>query len=420
MKTLSFVATAIVVCALSFKVNSQVELKQVIVLNEGPWGGPVTVGSYNPQTKAYLNFDTISARFATDVIVDSGFIYVAADTLLVKYDANTLEKNAQQTVMGIRELTLWRNQILVTRGDIGYLPSYFQSYDKNTLNLIYELGNLSGDAAEVKTLDDTAYIAVNDFGTMGKLAIIDLQNQVLNREIDLGPDGFNPEAVRIEGNRVITVNSMAYTNSSVTDLDPANASFQTTVLNTSANCGASATAIGNVYFQVYGEKNIGIFNIYNKTVMDTLYINRNVYGLAVDPVNGLFYAGITDYFSYGKVLIYDFYGDVQDSFDVNINPGTFAFDVRENVGLNDFMAGRSNVSIHPNPVTRGRNLRITNLYEYTNLKFALLDVFGKVVKRIEIDGNNAELPLDGLAPGLFFYRVIKEDGIFSAGKIVIE
>src|ERR1035438_3791112 len=72
--------------------NAQYTVKQVIVLNQGTYSQtvPVTVGSYNLALHQYQKFDSIpEARFSSYVIIDSGFIYVAADSFLIKYDLNT-------------------------------------------------------------------------------------------------------------------------------------------------------------------------------------------------------------------------------------------------------------------------------------------------------------------------------------------
>ena len=108
-------------------------LRQVVVLNEGPFGGPVTVGSYDPNTHQYNNFATVPAAFASAVIIDGNSIYVAADSLLLQYDLISKQLLHQVTVKGVRELCVWNNQLLVTRADIASLPSYFQVYNKNDL-----------------------------------------------------------------------------------------------------------------------------------------------------------------------------------------------------------------------------------------------------------------------------------------------
>ena len=60
---------------------------QVLILNEGYFDyttnqiiEPVTIGSYDPVTETYTQVATIdSARFASDMIIDGEYFYVAAD-----------------------------------------------------------------------------------------------------------------------------------------------------------------------------------------------------------------------------------------------------------------------------------------------------------------------------------------------------
>ena len=396
---------------------AQYTLKQVIVLNEGSFGGPVTVGSYDPAAKSYQNFDTIQARFATDVIIDSGFIYVAADTLLVKYDLNTKQRLAVQTVKGIRELAVWNNQLLVTRGEASPLPSYFQVYDKTNLNLLYELSALSGGATEVKVLNDTAYAAVTNFwGDMGKLAVIDLGGQSLNREVDLGPDGLDPENVEVYNGKIYTVNSMDWTNSSVSRYDASSAALQTTKMNRSSGCSGSVLYATNIYFQTSGEKQIGVFNTQNLTVWDSLQINQAVYGMGIDPVNASMYAGVTDYVSYGKIFIYDIYGAAIDSFDVGISPGTFAFDVLSSVGI-DANTNSFSFNLYPNPVSSVINFAVNgNVQSY---KLSLTDVLGRVIYEQDVkDGRKTQAIVVQNYPQGIYLLTVETDESKSTYKVV--
>jgi hypothetical protein len=384
---------------------AQYTLKQVIVLNEGPWGGPVTVGSYDPVTKVYQNFDTLAGRFASDVIIDSGFIYVAADTLLVKYDLNTKQKLAVQTVKGIRELAIWKNQILVTRAEINPLPSYFQVYDKNNLSFIYELP-LSERAAEVKVMHDTAYVAVNGWGSVGKLAVVDLNAQSLNREIDLGPDGLNPEAVFVSkvNGKIYTQNNLNWTDASVTKYDVVSGSFVNTKLNRKSGCSGSAYYLNNVYFQTSGEDKIGVFSTLSLTVWDSLLINKSLYGIGIDSVNARIYISETDYTTYGKVFIYDFFGALVDSFAVDVSPGTFAFDVRLATEISENNVA-TNLLIYPNPVSDELHIGFIDS-ENEKATLTLTDVLGRVVfqKQIVINIPNT-LSMVNVPQGAYLLKV---------------
>ena len=123
---------------------------QVLVLNEGYFDYttnqsviPPTIGSYDPVTQIYTTVDTISgARFASDMIINGDYIYVAADNMLYKYDKNDMSLTHSQTVSGIRNLAVWNDKIIVTRGDydnVTFIPILFNSYLQvfNTSDLKY-------------------------------------------------------------------------------------------------------------------------------------------------------------------------------------------------------------------------------------------------------------------------------------------
>ena len=72
-----------------FNLFSQNQIDQVFVLNEGYFDyslnqtvEPVCIGVYDPATANYTTIDTIfGARFASDLIVDDGYFYVAASLM---------------------------------------------------------------------------------------------------------------------------------------------------------------------------------------------------------------------------------------------------------------------------------------------------------------------------------------------------
>ena len=72
---------------------------QVLVLNEGYFNyatqeieSPVSIGSFNPINQVYTEIAIIDdARFASDLIIDGSFFYVAADNRISKYNLDTYE-----------------------------------------------------------------------------------------------------------------------------------------------------------------------------------------------------------------------------------------------------------------------------------------------------------------------------------------
>lgn len=392
---------------------------RVIVLNEGHYDYtnqiqlvPVTVGAYNPSTHSYMVFDTIqNARFASHVLVDGSSIYVAADNQLIRYDADTYQRLATTTVQGIRKVTVWNNQLLVSRGEyLQTFTSYFQVFDKNNLSFQYALPTTAGPqyASEgIVVKNNVAYIAINngfDYGNeVGLIGRVDLVNQTYINEINLGVGGKNPENIILDNNNIYTVNNTDYTTASISNIDIASQTVNTVNLNTSTGCGASGFTPGYIMFQVAGDARIGRFSTSTFSMHDTLMINRTIYGMATDEVNNLIYAGETDYTSYGKIFVYDFTGATVDSFNVSIAPGNIAMDVRSTAGIHETTNSSNHLSCYPNPA----NDRITILSSGTNLQndvFILSDVTGREVKRIATDRSSFVLDVHSLEAGIYILQ----------------
>jgi hypothetical protein len=409
-------AIAVIAIAQFSNAQSPYTLNQVIVLNQGPYAGQrTTVGSYNPATKLYQRFDSIpEARFSSYVIIDNGNIYVAADSFLIKYDLATKQRLATQTVHGIREMAIWNNQLLVTRADVSPLTSYFQAYDKNSLSLIYESKKVSAGTEGIRVLNDTAYLAINNFGTggIGKLAVIDLNSQVETREIDLGPSGINPFNVEVDptNNTIYTINNLNnYDSTSITKYVPATGKFTNTVVNEFSGCGISSYYLNNIYFQISGKTNVGVLSTAGLNVWDSLSINKSIMGMSADSVHGYMYTGYTDYDTIGKVFIYDLYGGVVDSFASGIAPGNFAFDVSLANGVQQLSAFAT-LQTYPNPATSQLQVDLWDTKD-AQATLTLTDVIGRQVYSSVITTNTKQIvPMSSLAQGIYILKIETKSG----------
>jgi len=344
---------------------------QVIYLNEGQYDyltqvqlTPVTLGSYDVIADTYTEFEQIDeARFGTDVLIDGDYIYVAADSLMLKYNKHSLGLEGSATVKGIRKLAVWNNQILATIGSTVSHSAYFRAFDKNTLGLIYELDTLNGPSYSTEgivVLNDTAYITVSNAFELGNakglIGMVDLNNQSYMDEIDLGPDGLNPDNLMISGTTLYTLNNKDWTNSSISQFSCLDRTFLTTNLSAPSGCGASVFADNNVVYHRYDynqswldtNATLNLFNVTGQGI-DTIYPNlKNVYGMADDKINGQIYLTTTDFFSSGMAYIMDYSGTLTDSFAVGISPGNLALDVRSFVTVSEIVE-EGQYSVHPNP-----------------------------------------------------------------------
>ena len=110
--------------SLTALVQAQNYVHQALILNEGYFDyqtnqiiEPVTIGSYNPANQNYQIVDTLEGmRFGSDVIIDGNFYYVAADTKIFKMDLNTHQEVASVSCPGVRNLGIYQNKLVATRG----------------------------------------------------------------------------------------------------------------------------------------------------------------------------------------------------------------------------------------------------------------------------------------------------------------
>lgn len=381
-----FTSVLLLISAFAF---SQNYLHKVLVLNEGYFDyqtnqliDPVTVGSYDPSTQIYSVVSTLNGmRFGSDLIIDGNFYYVAADSKIYKMDLNTHQEIASVSCVGVRNIGVYQNKLVATRGEyLTTFDSYLHIYDANTLSLIQAIDTISGPkwASQNIVIDGSiAYIAINngyewgnEKGLIGKL---NLDNLSYGNEVDLGPDGKNPDNLMKSGDFLYTVNNKDWSNASVSKV-ALNGSSNTTVNLQSAatGCGTSALRDDKLVYQISMETTLNEFDINLMNLSGPITGHSiNYYELAQEPVSGQFYTSETDFFSFGKIHIFDDNNTELSNFNVGISPGTIVFDVRPSVGL---IEQENFLSIYPNPTNE--NLYLSG---FSSEKTRILDLSGKEV-----------------------------------------
>ncbi len=381
-----FTSVLLLISAFAF---SQNYLHKVLVLNEGYFDyqtnqiiDPVTIGSYDPSTQIYSVVSTLNGmRFGSDLIIDGNFYYVAADSKIYKMDLNTHQEIASVSCVGVRNLGIYQNKLIATRGEyLTTFDSYLHIYDANTLSLIQAIDTISGPkwASQNIVIDGSiAYIAINngyewgnEKGLIGKL---NLDNLSYGNEVDLGPDGKNPDNLMKSGDFLYTVNNKDWSNASVSKV-ALNGSSNTTVNLQSAatGCGTSALRDDKLVYQISMETTLNEFDINLMNLSGPISGHSiNYYELAQEPVSGQLYTSETDFFSFGKIHIFDDNNTELSNFNVGISPGTIVFDVRPSVGLTE---QENSLSIYPNPTNE--NLYLSG---FSSEKTRILDLSGKEV-----------------------------------------
>ncbi|MFL2569434.1 MAG: YncE family protein [Flavobacteriales bacterium] len=335
-------------------VMAQNVVNQVLLLNEGRYDyttgeieTPVTIGSYDPVTSIYTAIDTIEgARFASDMLIDGDYFYVAADTQLLKYDLNTYELLASQSVTGVRNILIVNDNLFVSRGEYGVsFDSYFQIYSKSDLTFISELDTTEGPKWTTQNMvhnDNKLYVAINNGFEWGNekslIGVLDLSTLSYLEEIDLGSDATNPDNMMITDDYIFTVNNKNWSGASFSKVDLSTHSSTTiNVSDVSTGCGTSCLRGDKINFQISMDSVLLEWD--PATLLSSgnpLGINQNFYELAYDEVNNYLYASETDYSTYGKVHIYDADNNLVSEFDCGVSPGTIVFDVRNTTSIEDF------------------------------------------------------------------------------------
>jgi hypothetical protein len=390
--------------------QAQNYLHQAIILNEGYFDYQtnqivehVTIGKYDPVSQVYSVVDTLEGmRFASDLIIDGNFYYVAADSKIYKMDLNSHQEISSVACPGVRNLGIFQNKLVATRGEyLTTYDSYLHVYDATNLSLIAAIDTIQGPKWATQNIvvdGSSAYIAINngyewgnEKGIIGKL---DLNSLSYGNEVDLGPDGKNPDNMFASNGILYTVNNKDWSGASVSKL-PIGSTVPTTTNISSAitGCGTSALRDDKLVYQISMETTLNEFDLTLMNNVGPLSGHTiNYYELAQEPVSGYFYASETDFFSFGNVHVFDAANTELASFNVGVSPGTIVFDVRSaSAGLNDLA---SSISVYPNPTTDVLNVNANGTKQ-------ILDLNGKVLLRSDLN----KIEVSNLNSGVYFLEV---------------
>jgi hypothetical protein len=391
---------------------AQNQLHQVLVVNEGYFDyqtgailEPVTIGSYNPTTQLYQVVDTLeNMRFASDLVIDGNFYFVAADSKIFKMDLNTHQEIASVSCPGVRNLAVYQNKLIATRGEyLTTYDSYLHVYNTANLQLIQAFDAVTGPkwATQNIVIDgSTAYLVVNNAYEWGNekgiIGQLNLSNLSYGNEVDLGPDGKNPDNLVKYGSALYTVNNKDWTGTSISKFELANNATSTVnIANAVAGCGTSALRDDKLTYQISMETSLNNFDINGMNNIGPVNgINMNFYELAQEPLSGQLYTSSTDFFSFGTVFIYDAFNTELHQFTAGISPGTIVFDIRSSAGINETT---STFSVSPNPI----NDMISIQGKSANELVSLIDLNGMTV----LSSTESTMNVSQLPAGIYYVNI---------------
>lgn len=419
--------------------NAQ-HVNQVLILNEGFFDytnnvsvEPVKIGSYDVNNGTYNTVNTLNgARFASDLVLKDGYYYVAADSIIYKFDLDNHQEVARTTCTGVRNLAVSNDKLIVTRGDYDnttFMPIIFDSYLKVynisdlTLHTDFDTTNGPQYASQNILIPDfsssfnKAFILVNnayDWGNeKGLVGILDLNTMTYENEIDLGIDGINPDNIMYHNGSVYTVNNKDWTGASISKIDVNSLTLTTTsnISSMSTGCGTSCLKEGNIVYQISQDNALIEYDVINMNNLGPISnYNTNFYALAVDPISGHLFASNTDFYSYGKVEIYDLMNNYVGQFFTDITPGKIVFDLRFNTGIKE---SSKDISIYPNPASD-----MINVNGISEGNFYILNILGEEIYTNVINQDNTMIDISALQSGKYFFQVERNGELFKMSSFV--
>ena len=354
MRKLIIALFSLVSCSILFSQSEY--LHSVWVLDEGvqDWMTgemvvPSSVGVFNPESGLYNEVLQFSdANFTTDILIENGFAYVAADNKILKIDLDTYEIAAEVDVQGVRYLDIYEGLVYCTRGDYDpstwgsvIFDSYFLWFDAETLSPVGQLPASEGvqyDCDGLQIVDGIAYMAINNGFTWGaEVGFVGAYNisDASYEEFDLGAEGKNPVHLKVIDGAVLTVNNTDWSATSLSRVELGQSSSDVNTLyveGVSAGCNAAAVLGDELLFQINSELGMRKANTVDLSPSSGTWgpASDVYYKMATNPLNSDVYATVTSFSasSLGQVQILDSNGNLLSSFTAGAVPGGIAFDVR--------------------------------------------------------------------------------------------
>lgn len=357
-------ALSLLLACMSVSVFGQ---SQLYVLNEGrfDWTNGViaeapSLGVIDITTYSYsqiASFDSIA--FATDLEVQGQHGYVCLENTVMKVDLTSGQVLNEVFILGAQELALLDGMVYVTRG--GLDPLTFGPLDLeshlvwlNAEDLAWE-GELSVEsgpefACQAICVDNGRVVVGVNNGWVwgGEVGLVGTYDPASGTyiEVDLGDSGRNPVALHAMEGAVLSVNNGDWSSTSISRVVTGEAlEVSTEVLaEVAAGCNASAVISSNrLALQIDQETGLRIVDGTNGLgTGETLNPDASsAYSLVIHPASDMTFSGVTDFVTEGHVDIHDDLGNLVESVQVGISPGTLVWGETATNNLNELSAGSS-------------------------------------------------------------------------------
>lgn len=389
----------------SIKAQTQ---EYLYLLNEGSTSQQGSIGRIHLTNNQYEHLDSIP-NFGNDLKIYDQQIFVVDGVGDIRiYQKSPFQ--LQKTISGrsARQVAKYQNQLVFTSS----AQPYFFVYDLMGDSLLYAVDSnyIASTTEGLWVENDKAYVLVNGWGSDSALFVWNLATKSWVKTI---PTATNPNDFIKIGNSLI-FNCLDYTNGvTFQKLDLATDSItQTFFTNMVSYGGLTAKSNQEVLFNfnVPFPSNIALWNLQTNSVDPQYLISSGAYALHYHiPSSKLFYS-ITDFVSFGKVVIKTTNGS--DTVNTHISPRRLVYDLENTTSKESLMAFTES-RIYPNPAHEQVFFQLPN--DFQNLK--IYNMEGK--KIYETSDKIQYLDLQAWKKGVYGIVIQTQNGQISY-KLVIE
>lgn len=396
------------------QINAQHTIvNQIIVGSGGIYGDTtnnVTLSSFNPGNEFNTEFGDIFTQSIQDIIIDGSFAYVAAQDSIAKFNIDTYEKVSCVEASGINKLYVNGNNLFASF-QFPATENFVRVYSTDELSHIGDVSEVSDESAGLLVIDEYLYVAVPGgwASTVGKIAIIDINDFSLINEVDFDGEGLGIYDLFLFEEQIISVNKTPWggTQGYISVMDKMGSNTESHIIE--GTIGKMAGLKGNTLYTIMNNS-IGSINLTDFSIDDTAVVpaaSLTIVDATFDTVNNLFYVTTTDYFSIGEGLIYNMNGEETGSFDAGISAESIAIDYRDNTGIYNHYDNE--LKIYPIPALHMITVESINGLSYG--KYRIIDTRGRVIQNgiINLESNNANIDISLLETGLYFFEISNDN-----------
>ncbi len=332
------VFTLLILFLVAQNLYSQDGINQVIVANGGQFGNPLeqtNLAAYDPISMDYNVFDTLPVNSVQHIIIDGDFLYVAAQSVIAKYDLDSYERLALVDFPGVgaHQLALYQDKLFATNS-YGQTSDNLYVFDANTLTLLDTVQEITSPWGTMVIANNKLFIGQNlqgntdacpPFGcfndTLGFIAEVDLISNQLIQNIAVNNNGMETGRLVTDGFNVYCLNEVS---NSVTTYNISSGQSNTQIINADIRTSRYRNEVHVINGKIIAPFNdgIGALSVDLDTIIPVL--DTLVTAFAFDYLNDIFYITATNFFSYINGYAFSGAGEYLYDFPVGFAPEAIA------------------------------------------------------------------------------------------------